>query len=247
VQEPDAAVRKKGSTETAAAVRKKGSADRSYQPREPATVAGRAITAKKGSKDKDIESGLLVSASGMVDEQTESARLGGTTITTQIAEMSAFPTPTMHTPSPNILTSKAAIANRTAAVEGKARKNGAASVTDGALPITDKSLDKDESGALSEAAEEPPARAMMVTAYTVDEVDQEANLYKTRLAIEADVRRQMRTEVVDAEIVEEPKIDQPRRRRGRLQFLLLALVAIVAAVVGGVVGSQRGEGELYFL
>jgi hypothetical protein len=39
-----------------------------------------AITAKKRFEDKDIESGTL-KCPCMVDEQTESARLGGTTIT----------------------------------------------------------------------------------------------------------------------------------------------------------------------
>jgi hypothetical protein len=296
VQRPVAAVRKKGYTETAAAVRKKGSTDRASQPREPAAVAGRAIAAKRGSKDQDIESGLLVSTTGMVDLQRESVRLGGgvsssddvrpgamavqpgTTITTQNVDMSASPAPTMHTPCPNILTSKAAIANRTAAVQVKASMNGATGVTEGAIPVSEKSLDKDESGALSEA-EEPRAgavavpaaagmealdmarpsnyggpavngdntvhidpKAMLVTAYTVNEVDQDAIFYKARLAAEADVRRQMRTVVVDAEIVDEPKDDQQCRRRRCFQFSLLALIVIVTAVVGGVVGSQSGGG-----
>jgi surface protein len=284
VQGPDAAVRSKEST------------DRASQLHAPSTVVGRATTAKKGSVDPDIESGLLVPASGMVDEKRVNVRAGGvssgddvrpgavvvqagTTITTQNAEVSAFPAPTMHTPSPNILTSKAAIANRTAAVQGNANTNGAAGVTDGALPVSDKSLEKDESGALSEAAEEPrpgavavPAadgmetldmvrppshvgaavtgdntahsvpKVTLVTAYTVNEVDQEAILYKARVAIEADVREEMTTKVVHAEIVDEPEVDQPHRRRRCQQFSLLALAVIVAAVVGGVVASQSGGG-----
>jgi hypothetical protein len=295
VQGPDAAVRKKGSTETAAAMRKRGS-ERASQPREPTAVAGRATTAMKGSEDQDIESGLLVPASGMVDAQQENFPSGGvssgavrpgavavqpgTPTTTQNAEMSAFPAPTMHTSSPSILTSKAAIAKRTAAVRGKASRNGAAGVADGALPVSDKSWDKDESGALSEAAEEPrvgavavPAaagmetldmarpssyvgaavagdndvyavpRAMLVTADAANEVDREAIFYEARLAAEADVRQQMTTKVVNAEIVDVSNVDQQRRRRRCLQLSLLALVVIVAAVVGGVVGSQSSGGS----
>jgi hypothetical protein len=298
VQGPDAAVRSKGYTETAAAVRKKEFAGRSSQPREPATLAGRATIAMKGSEDQDIESGLLVPASGMVDEKRVNVRAGGvssgddvrpgavavepgTTITTQNAEMSAFPAPTTHTSSPSILTSKSAIANRsTAAAHGKTGSNGATGVTDGALPVSDKYLDKDESGALPEAAGDsrvgavavPAAagmetlnrahsssymetavnedndinavpRAMLVTADAANEVDREALFYEARVAAEADVRQQMITKVVNAEIVDVSKLNQQRRRRGFLQFSLLALVVIVAAVVGGVVGSQSGGGS----
>jgi hypothetical protein len=118
------------------------------------------------SEDQDIESGLLVPASGMLDEQTESARSGGfssgdevrpgaaavqpgTTITTQNAETLAFPAPAMmHASSHSILASKAAIANRTAAAKGRADSDGATGVTDGAHRVSESSLDEDESGAL---------------------------------------------------------------------------------------------------
>jgi surface protein len=290
VQGPVAAVRKKGSAKTTAAMRKKGSADQTSQPLGvPATTAS-----KKGSEDQDIESGLLVPGSGLVDVQQDDVRSGGisssddvrheavavqagTTITTQNAELSSIPAPTMHTSSPNILTSKAAIANRTAAVQGRANRNGAAGVTDGALPVSESPLDKNEAGALPRT-EEPRVgavavlaatgmeavdmarpssylgdavpedntvhtvpKAMLVTAETVtNEVDRAAIFYEARLAAEADVRRQMRTEVVNAEIVEESKLCQPRRRRRFLPFSLLALVVIVAAaVIGGVVGLQK--------
>jgi hypothetical protein len=77
--------------------------------------------------------------------------------------------------------------------------------------------------------------AMLVTAETVNEVDQEAIFDEGRLAGEAHVRQQMITKAVHAEIVDDPKVDQQRRWRRRL-------VGIVAAVVGGVVGSQSGGG-----
>ena len=50
--------------------------------------------------------------------------------------------------------------------------------------------------------------------------------------------------VVNEEIVDEPKVDQTGRRRRWLQFSILALVVIVAAVVGGVVGSKRDGGSI---
>jgi hypothetical protein len=86
-------------------------------------------------------------------------------------------------------------------------------------------------------------RAMLVTADAVNEFDREAIFYEARLAAEADVRQQMITKVVNAEIVDVSKVTQQRQRRRWLQFSLLALVLIVAAVVGGVVGSQSGGGS----
>jgi hypothetical protein len=226
-----------------AALRKRGSTDQTSQPRKPAAAA------KKGSKDEDIESGLLVPASGMVDEMRENVRSGdvssgddvrpgavavqpGTTITAQSAEMSFFSVPTMHTPSPNILTSKAAIANRTAAVQGKASMNGM------------EALDMARPSNYVGSAVTGDNTVHTVTAYTVNEVDPEASFQEGRLAGEAYVRQQMITKVVDAEIVEESKVDQPRRRRRCLQFSMLIVVVIVAVVVGSVVGSQSGGGSI---
>ena len=53
----------------------------------------------------------------------------------------------------------------------------------------------------------------------------------------------MMNTVVNEEIVDEPKVDQTGRRRRWLQFIILAHVVIVAAVVGGVVGSKRSGGS----
>jgi hypothetical protein len=84
---------------------------------------------------------------------------------------------------------------------------------------------------------------MLVSDDALNEVDREVIFYQARLAAEADVRQQMITQVVAAEVVDVSKIDQQRRRKRCLQFSLLAFVVIVAAVVGGVVGSQSGGGS----
>jgi hypothetical protein len=108
-----------------------GSTGRASQPREPAAVAGPAITAKKSSEDQDIKKGQIAPLNGTVDlkqENVSSSKIGTSsgavypgaivvqpgTITPQSAERSAYPARTMHTGSPDFVTSKAVVANRTA-------------------------------------------------------------------------------------------------------------------------------------
>jgi hypothetical protein len=83
--------------------------------------------------------------------------------------------------------------------------------------------------------------AMLVTEDDIVEIDREAIFNEARLAAEADVRQHMITKVVDAKIIDDSLLDHQRKRRRRIQFSCLCLVVIVAAVVGGVVGSQSSE------
>jgi hypothetical protein len=77
----------------------------------------------------------------------------------------------------------------------------------------------------------------------LDDVERQSIMKKARLAAEAGVRSEMMATAVAAEVVDKSELEGTSGKRRCLQFSLLALAVIAAAVVGGVVGSQSGGGS----
>jgi hypothetical protein len=83
-----------------------------------------------------------------------------------------------------------------------------------------------------------PMAEMIVTQNTpLDDIERQALFDQARLAAEIDVRNEIISAAVAAEVVDEAEIKDEQRRRRRIRYTCLASIVIVAALVGGLVGG----------